>query len=124
MRTAASIRVVTALPGPRKIVRLELYRRVRDHAGGIGLTADRGIGRRLIATAGYASVDPRFPPLNGDRYGQGRRVFGGATVSITPALSASAFLTQAFHSTVPNPTARRWEVLLGYNVLAAVAHAR
>ena len=82
------------MPGELKDVRIrvESYWRIPDQVGGVGVAAERPLGHRLLVGGGYASIDRHFPPVNGDRYGIGRRYFVQSTVAITPdALSLSVF---------------------------------
>ena len=91
------------MPGELKDVRIrvESYWRIPDQVGGVGVAAERPLGHRLLVGGGYASIDRHFPPVNGDRYGIGRRYFVQSTVAITSTLSASAFFTDAFNTSFP-----------------------
>ena len=104
-------------------VRVESYWRVRDHAAGFAVTAERPVGRRVQVGGGFADLDRRFPPTNGDRYGNGRRLFAQGSVTITKTLSASAFFTQAISTPFPISTAQRFDAVVTYNVAGAVMDA-
>jgi hypothetical protein len=111
------------LPRVRTAVRFETYWRVPDHAGGVGLTVDHPIGHHAEVGGGFSSIDRLFPPINGDRYANGHRVFAQASFSLTRTLSASVFFTQAFSTPYALNTARRFDALVTYNVLRAVTDA-
>ena len=110
------------MPGELKEIRLrvESYWRVPDHVGGVGITAERPIGHCVQVGAGYTDIDRRYPPVNGDRYGIGQHYFVQGTVTMGRALSASVFYAHAFHTSFPIVSARRFDAIVTYNVLAAV----
>ena len=109
-------------PLPRKAaIRLEGYR--RGSAGGFAASLDVPLAPRITASGGYASIDPRFPLLNGDRFGRGRRLFALATVQVTRLLTASAYYTHTVATDSPVSVAQRWEAMITWNVLAAARDA-
>jgi hypothetical protein len=111
------------LPGEMSAIRIRLegYWRVNDDAG-FAVSADRSFGRVQL-NGGYADIDQQFPAENGDRYGNGRRLFALGTVGLTKHLSASSFYTQAVNTPFSIPVDRRFEVLVTYNVAGAVIDA-
>ena len=113
------------LPGELSAVkvRLEGYWRLDDDVAGFSAGADRAFGSRVQLGGGFASIDQHFPPVNGDRYGNGRRFFAQGSAAITKHLSASAFFTQAVDTPFAIPTARRFDAVVTYNVAAAVLDA-
>jgi hypothetical protein len=103
-------------------VRVEGYWRLND-AAGFAVAADRALGPHVQLSGGFADVDEHFPAENGDRYGNGRRLFALGTVGVTKHLSASSFFTQAVDTPFSIPVDRRFEVLVTYNVASAVLDA-
>jgi hypothetical protein len=112
------------LPGDLSAIKLRLegYWRL-DDAAGFAVGADRAFGSRVQLGGGFADIDQGFPAVNGDRYGNGRRLFAQSTVTVTKHLSASAFFTHAVDTPFTIPTARRFDAVLTYNVAGAVLDA-
>ena len=115
------------MPGELKDVRIrvESYWRIPDQVGGVGVAAERPLGHRLLVGGGYASIDRHFPPVNGDRYGIGRRYFlSRAPCRSRRTLSAlSLFYRTRSTRHFRLATARRFDAIVTYNVLAAVLGA-
>jgi len=101
-------------------MRVEGGWRPDDDASSFAVTAEHAIGARTLVGGGYANVDQRLPPLNGDRYGEGRRVFVQGTVAVTKTLAASAFFTQSFSTPFRVVNARRFDAVLIFDVLGAI----
>jgi len=102
LRQAMVIRPATAVD----LIRLEAYERVSGDGGAGGaITAEKPFGRTRLA-ASLASVDDRYRPVNGDRYGRGRRLSFTSTTALTRDVSLQIFLTHALgeHAALPNRT--------------------
>lgn len=122
VRAAAAIAVKDSVA--LDTVRYEQYARRGDHAAfGLAVTAEKVLASRLTVGMGYASIDPQFGRLNGDRYGPGRRVFETGTIRISPAMSLALFATQAFQNDFAVNNHRRVDVVFTYNALATLKHA-
>jgi hypothetical protein len=113
------------LPGELSAIklRIEAYWRLHDDAGGFAVAAERQFGPRVQLSGGYADIDEHFPAENGDRYGNGRRLFALGNVAIVKNLSASAFFTQAVDTPFTIPVSRRFDAVVTYNVVGAVLDA-
>jgi len=103
-------------------VRLEGYWRFND-AAGFAVGADRSFGPHVQLGGGFADIDEHYPAVNGDRYGNGRRVFAQGSVAVTKHLSASAFYTHAVNTPFSIPVAQRFDAVVTYNVAGAVLDA-
>ena len=102
-------------------VRVELYQRVGEPEGaGVAFTVERALSHRVTVNGGLADIDANNPPLNGDRYLRGTRVFGGASVTILPELTLSAFYTHAYGNDFAVANNQRFDTILSYNVLKAL----
>ena len=112
------------LPGELSAIKLRLegYWRL-DDAAGFALGADWAFGSRVQLGGGFADIHQGFPAVNGDRYGNGRRLFAQGSVAVTEHLSASAFFTQAVDTPFRIPTAQRFDAVVTYNVAGAVMDA-
>ena len=71
----------------------------------LGLSVDH----RVTAGAGYADIDPRYPPLNADRFMRGKRAYVTASARITRVLTAQFFGTQAVRNGFAVSNARRFD---------------
>jgi hypothetical protein len=92
--------------GVLDLIRLEAYERVSGQRGlGGAITAEKPFGRTRIAVS-LASVDDRYRPANGDRYGRGQRVSLTSTTALTDDMSLQLFVTRALddHLVVGNQT--------------------
>lgn len=106
-------------------IRIERYRRVTIQPdSGFAVSAERPVTAHARAQAGYATVDPAYGGLNGDRIQRGRRIFGMATIPLTPTINVQLFATHAFGNdfTVTNRT--RFDAMVSYDVLAAIRRRR
>jgi hypothetical protein len=121
----AAVAVHLPKGAPLSAVRFEQYRRVTmDPAYGFAVIGERPITTHARLQAGYATIDPNYGGLNGDRIQRGQRVFGMATIPVMRALNVQVFATQAFGNdfTVTNRT--RFDAVVTYDVLAAVRRRR
>lgn len=99
----------------------ELYERINQSAEqGFALTLDKAVHRKVSVNWGYASIDPRFTPLNADRFHIGNRLFGMVIYTISPEFSASYFLTRAVGNDVPLPQRTLSNLVFTYNALPAL----
>ncbi len=98
------------------LVRLEAYERVSgSNAAGGAITVEKPFGRtRLAAT--FASVDDRYRPVNGDRYGRGRRLSLTSTTSLSRDVSLQVFVTRALDDDIAMPNRTRVDVLFRYEL--------
>jgi hypothetical protein len=102
-------------------VRFEHYWRViGEKAYGFAIFADRAVTRRLTAGGGFSHTDRNFLPVNGDRYGRGKRLFGEARLTLRPELTLAVFYTNNVGNDFPIISSRRFDLLLSYNVLKAL----
>ena len=112
-----------ALAGGRVIdgVRLELYQRRDGRTDrGFALAADRTFATRLSVSGGYADIDLDQPPLNGDRFLRGRRLFAASKLALAPRLTLSTFYTRAVRNEVAIANHQRLDVILTYDVVKAL----
>jgi hypothetical protein len=119
LRAAVAMRLPKG--APLSAVRFEQYRRVTiNPAYGFAVIAERPVTTHARVQAGYATIDPNYGGLNGDRIQRGQRIFGTASIPLTPALNVQIYATQAFGNdfTVTNHT--RFDAVVTYDVLAAV----
>jgi hypothetical protein len=119
------VRVTSAALPAIDSVRFENYQRVSgDRAYGFAIFVDKTLNRRLTAGGGFSHTDRDFPPLNGDRYGRGKRLFGEARFALRPELTIAVFYTNAVGNDFPIAGSKRLDLLLSYNVLRALQQAR
>jgi hypothetical protein len=100
------------------LVRIEAYERVsgqRDAGGAI--TVEKPFGRTRLA-ASFASVDERYRPVNGDRYGRGRRLSFTSTTAITRDVSLQFFVTRALDDDLVMGNHTRFDVHIRYELAA------
>jgi hypothetical protein len=103
------------------LIRLEMYERVsgervsgqRDAGGAI--TVEKPFGRTRLA-ASFASVDDRYRPVNGDRYGRGQRLSFTSTTALSHDLSLQIFVTHALNDDIVMANQTRVDVLLRYEL--------
>lgn len=104
-------------------VRVEAYQRVdgpTPPGHGFAFTGDREISKRVTVNGGFASVDKHFLPLNGDKYGRGKRWFAGGGIAILPELTARVFYTHATGNDFLVANHQRLDVSLSYDALKAL----
>ncbi len=105
-------------------VRFEHYWRISgDKAYGFAIVVDKALARRLTAAGGFSHTDRNFPPLNGDRYGRGKRLLAELRLALRPDLTLGVFYTNGFANDFPVAGNRRLDVVLAYNVLKALQQA-
>ena len=105
-------------------VRFEHYWRISgDKAYGFAMVVDKALTRRLTAAGGFSHTDRNFPPLNGDRYGRGKRLLAETRLALRPDLTLGVFYTNGLANDFPVAGNRRVDVVLAYNVLKALQQA-
>jgi hypothetical protein len=125
---AGTVRAGAGLRTPRArvvdSVRYEQYCRVqRLPACGLAVSVEKALHPRVTVSGGYASVDPDFGGVNGDRYTRGRRVFEQISVRVLRDLTVGAFATQAFHNAYTVVNGRRVDLVVSYNALGPLQRA-
>ena len=102
------------------LIRLEAYERVsgqRDAGGAI--TVEKPFGRTRLA-ASFASVDDRYRPVNGDRYGRGQRISLTSTTALGRDVSLQVFVTRALDDDLVMANRTRVDVHIRYELAAAL----
>ena len=114
LRQAIVIRPSTAVD----LIRIEAYERVSgDGAAGGAITVEKPFGRTRLA-ASFASVDDQYRPVNGDRYGRGRRLSLTSTFALSRDASLQVFVTRALGDDVAMPNRTRLDVHIRYELAA------
>lgn len=109
---------------PVDALRFENYQRVEGNdAYGFAITADKQFTSRLALTGGFADLDPQLPPLNGDRYGRGHRLFAESRYLLRPELTLTLFYAAAVKNDFAVANKHRFDIVLHYNVLKALQQA-
>ena len=99
-------------------IRLEAYERMNGpRAAGGAITVEKPFGRTRIA-ASFASVDDDYRPVNGDRYGRGRRLSLTGTTPIGRDASLQVFVTRALDGDLAMANHTRVDVLIRYELAA------
>jgi hypothetical protein len=99
-------------------VLVELYQRTDvDPDEGFAVTLEKALTRKLTVNGGYASIDPRYGPLNADRFNIGNRAFTMATYNVSPQLLVSFFITTAVGSNGVLPQRTLSNTVVTYNLL-------
>ena len=102
----------------------ENYQRIDGDTGyGFAIAVDRALTKRVTAGGGFGRTDRNFLPLNGDRYGRGRRLFTETRIALRPDLTFALFYTHAVANDFPLANARRLDLVLSYNVLRGLQRA-
>jgi len=97
---------------------VELYQRTDVNPDeGFAVTVEKAITRKLSINGGYASIDPRYGPLNADRFNIGNRAFVMATYNFSSQLLASFFITTAVGNDGPLPQRTLSNTVVTYNLL-------
>ncbi|HEV7241529.1 MAG TPA: hypothetical protein VGQ36_20015 [Thermoanaerobaculia bacterium] len=100
------------------LIRIEAYERVSGSRGAGGaITAEKPFGRTRIA-ASFASVDDRYRPVNGDRYGRGQRISLTSTTALSRDLSLQVFVTHALDDDLVMANRTRMDVHIRYELAA------
>jgi hypothetical protein len=96
----------------------ENYERTRlNRDYGFAAWVEKAVWKSLVLNGGYASIDAHYGGLNADRFNIGNRLFLTATRVLTPALTASAFITTAVGHNGVLPQRTLWNLVLAYNAL-------
>jgi hypothetical protein len=108
--------VVLRPSGWLDLVRLEAYERLNGERGAGGaITVEKPFGRTRLA-ASFASVDDHYRPVNGDRYGRGRRFSLTSTTAVTDDVSLQVFLTRALDDDLVMGNHTRLDVHIRYEL--------
>jgi hypothetical protein len=100
------------------LIRLEAYERVSgERAAGGAITIEKPFGRTRLA-ASFASVDDHYRPVNGDRYGRGRRISLTGTTALTDELTLQIFVTRALDDDLVMGNQTRVDVHIRYELAA------
>lgn len=106
------------------LVRVEAYERVNGpRSAGGAITVEKPFGRTRLA-ASLASVDDRYRPVNGDRYGRGRRLSFTSTTALTRDASLQVFLTHAFDDDLTMANQTRLDVHIRYELAGLLRELR
>lgn len=98
------------------LIRVEAYERVSgERAAGGAITVEKVFGRTRLAGS-FASVDDRYRPVNGDRYGRGNRFSLTSTTAITDDLSLQIFVTRALDDDLVMGNRTRLDVHFRYDL--------
>jgi hypothetical protein len=98
------------------LIRLKAYERVSGERGAGGaITVEKPLGRMRLA-ASFASIDDHYRPVNGDRYGRGRRFSLTATTALTDDISLQVFATRALDGDLVMGNHTRLDVLVRYEL--------
>jgi hypothetical protein len=118
-REAANVKIPESRLFDSVIV--ELYQRTNTDADhGFAVTLDKAVTRTLSMNGGYASIDPKYGPLNADRFNIGNRIFIMATYTFSPELLASFFITTAVGHNGVLPQQTMSNTVLTYNVVPLI----
>lgn len=118
---ARTLRAAVSIPLEPVGLQLEGYRRFRDTpAGGFAVSIERAIGRTLTVGGGYATIDPDYGHVNGDRFDIGRRVFTSAALDVTPWLALDLFVTRAIANDFPVAIGTRFDAVLTFDLLPSL----
>lgn len=102
--------------GALELIRLEAYQRVSgERAAGGAITVEKPFGRIRLA-ASFASVDDHYRPVNGDRYGRGRRFSVTGTTALTDDVSLQLFVTRALDDELAMGNRTRVDVHVRYEL--------
>ena len=100
------------------VIRVEAYERVSGSRGmGGAITVEKPFGRTRLA-ASFASIDGRYVPLNGDRYGRGRRLSFTSTTALGRDVSLQVFVTRALDDDLVMANRTRVDVHIRYELAA------
>lgn len=103
---------------PAVTVRLEGYRRLNQiAAGGVAISGEKAVTKRITLLAGYGTIDPHFGALNGERYGIGRHLFSTGSLAVTQELSFSYYIARGIANDFRVPIGTRVEIIGTYNLL-------
>jgi hypothetical protein len=98
------------------LVRIEAYARVSEqHDAGGAITIEKPFGRTRLG-ASFASIDDHYRPVNGDRYGRGRRLSFTSTTALTRDVSLQFFVTRALDEDLVMGNHTRFDVHIRYEL--------
>lgn len=101
------------------LLRLEQYERVRpDHAYGVAIVGEKAVTSRIRVGGGFASIDTRYGPWNGDRYNVGDHVFAQVTTPLYGYVSFLGFYGRELHPAETTTNLNRVDVQVTYDALA------
>jgi hypothetical protein len=86
-----------------------------EDGAGAAITVEKPFGRTRLA-ASFASVDDHYRPVNGDRYGRGRRLSLTSTTALTDDVSLQVFVTRALDDDLAMGNQTRLDVLIRYEL--------
>jgi hypothetical protein len=113
------------LPVPVVTLRVEGYRRVtKNAAGGIAVSGERAVTKRVTMIAGYGTIDPHFGALNGERYGIGRHVFSTGTLAVSPELGFAYYVARGIANDFRVPIGTRIEIIGTCNLVNLLKRLR
>ncbi len=102
------------------LIRIEAYQRVSGSgAEGGAITLEKPFGQTRLAAA-FSSVDDQYRPVNGDRYGRGRRLSLTSTTALGHDVSLQVFLTRALGDDLAMPNRMRLDVHLRFELAPAL----
>ena len=103
----------------------EAYERVApDSAQGFNLLAEAEPHARLELGLGVASIDRDYGHLNSDRFDDGTRVYGTASLALSEDVALSLFAGKVFATNYPVENDHRVDVVLTFNPTARLKRAR
>jgi hypothetical protein len=115
---ARTLRAAVSMELAPFTARLEGYRRFRvDPDGGFALTLERAVGSAATISGGYATIDPAYGSVNGDRFDIGRRLFASTNLTFTEWLDLDLFVTRAVANDFPVSIGTRFDAVLTYDLL-------
>lgn len=101
------------------VLRAELYARPDEDVQGAAISAERRLTSHLSIGGGYANVDPRIGPINGDRFGRGQRAYALLSSPLGGGVTVSAYYTHAFGNAFAVPIGQRFDAVVTYDLRAA-----
>ena len=102
----------------------EQYERVApDDSYGYNAFAERAITKRFTLSGGFADIHI-LPPLNGDRFPPGKRIYFNWVAKLNREFSLTTQFTQGVGFIAPNIARTRLDVILTYNILESLKRTR
>jgi hypothetical protein len=99
-------------------MQIETYKRTNKTPDyGFAVSLNKALNRFVGLNWGYARIDPFHGGLNADRFNIGKRVFITTTVTISPSLTASYFITTAVGDNVDLPLRTMSNLVFAYNAI-------
>lgn len=104
-------------------VLFENYQRLSAGRGyGFNLQGEKKLFNRLALTGGFARIDRQM--LNADRFPRGNRFHLAGVYTISPEFSVTAWVIEGVGPLPGNSVRTRADVILNFNILAALKRAR